>query len=339
MRRRLAARLGVEPTREAVGAARLDALRATRARRTCRACGRTPGSPPIVVDEGYPQPSIPSAELQRRGRAAGAPRGPHRALDRPAEARARRASTSSRTRSCAEAERAPNETRRRLQVDHRLPHRPRRAAVEPRATPTPRSRAGARTAGAESREHAKPVRDNLLRRTFEIAAAAGGLPVHIHCGGGDPSIVLGHARPQDLFPLLSERTAPADAADPLGPAVARRGRVRGVDPAPRLPRDVDHDAVGVAGDRHQAGGAARHRAAVEGALRLRRGERARGAVAVGAGRPRGAGARAGDGASSATGSTPTRRSRSARACSVATPRACTGSSCSAPRQRPAALRR
>ena len=29
-------------------------------------------------------------------------------------------------------------------------------------------------------------------------------PVHIHCGGGDPAIVLGHARPQDLFPLLSE---------------------------------------------------------------------------------------------------------------------------------------
>jgi predicted TIM-barrel fold metal-dependent hydrolase len=29
-------------------------------------------------------------------------------------------------------------------------------------------------------------------------------PLHVHCGGGDPAIVLRHARPQDLFPLLSE---------------------------------------------------------------------------------------------------------------------------------------
>ena len=28
--------------------------------------------------------------------------------------------------------------------------------------------------------------------------------MHIHCGGGDPAIVLAHARPQDLFPLLAE---------------------------------------------------------------------------------------------------------------------------------------
>lgn len=51
---------------------------------------------------------------------------------------------------------------------------------------------------AETREHAKPVRDALLRRTLEVAER----PVHIHCGGGDPDVVLGHARPQDLFPTL-----------------------------------------------------------------------------------------------------------------------------------------
>ena len=54
----------------------------------------------------------------------------------------------------------------------------------------------------ETREHAKPVRDALLRRTLAAARSAG-VPVHIHCGGGDPSIVLDHARPSDLFPLLS----------------------------------------------------------------------------------------------------------------------------------------
>jgi predicted TIM-barrel fold metal-dependent hydrolase len=54
----------------------------------------------------------------------------------------------------------------------------------------------------ETREHAKPVRDALLRRTLAAARSAG-VPVHIHSGGGDPSIVLDHARPTDLFPLLS----------------------------------------------------------------------------------------------------------------------------------------
>jgi predicted TIM-barrel fold metal-dependent hydrolase len=54
----------------------------------------------------------------------------------------------------------------------------------------------------ETREHAKPVRDALLRRSLAAARSAG-VPVHIHCGGGDPSIVLDHARPSDLFPLLS----------------------------------------------------------------------------------------------------------------------------------------
>ena len=57
----------------------------------------------------------------------------------------------------------------------------------------------------ESREHAKPVRDALLRRTFEVAAAAGGLPDPHPLRRRRPGIVLGHARPQDLFPLLSER--------------------------------------------------------------------------------------------------------------------------------------
>ena len=54
----------------------------------------------------------------------------------------------------------------------------------------------------ETREHAKPVRDGLLRRALAVARSAG-IPVHIHCGGGDPSIVFAHARPSDLFPLLS----------------------------------------------------------------------------------------------------------------------------------------
>jgi uncharacterized protein len=55
---------------------------------------------------------------------------------------------------------------------------------------------------SETREHAKPVRDALLRRALAVARGAG-IPVHIHCGGGDPAIVLAHARPSDLFPVLA----------------------------------------------------------------------------------------------------------------------------------------
>lgn len=56
----------------------------------------------------------------------------------------------------------------------------------------------------ETRDSAKPVRDMLLRRTLAVAAEGGGVPVHVHCGGGDPSIVLAHARPADIFPLLHQ---------------------------------------------------------------------------------------------------------------------------------------
>ena len=53
----------------------------------------------------------------------------------------------------------------------------------------------------ETRELAKPVRDALMYRTLDVAKRLG-RPVHIHCGGGDPSVVLAHARPKDLFPVL-----------------------------------------------------------------------------------------------------------------------------------------
>jgi uncharacterized protein len=55
----------------------------------------------------------------------------------------------------------------------------------------------------ETRAHAKPVRDLLLRRTLEVAQGTG-VPVHIHCGGGDPDVELAHARPTGLFELISD---------------------------------------------------------------------------------------------------------------------------------------
>lgn len=53
----------------------------------------------------------------------------------------------------------------------------------------------------ESREHAKPVRDFLIRRAL-ASAKQNDRPFHFHCGGGDPDIDIAHAAPQNLFPLL-----------------------------------------------------------------------------------------------------------------------------------------
>jgi predicted TIM-barrel fold metal-dependent hydrolase len=202
MRRRLAERLGVAPTREALGAARLAALRDDR-EGYLGGLWQDAGLAGLIVDEGYPQPTIPSAELQA---SAGLP--VHRVARIEPWIVALRQGASSfdelEDAFVATAERAPGEGA--VAFKSIIAYR---TGLDVRAW----SRAEARAAferwrddgWRESREHAKPVRDLLLRRTFEVAAAAGGLPIHIHCGGGDPSIVLGHARPQDLFALLSER--------------------------------------------------------------------------------------------------------------------------------------
>ncbi|CAB1085634.1 hypothetical protein D1AOALGA4SA_13119 [Olavius algarvensis Delta 1 endosymbiont] len=56
----------------------------------------------------------------------------------------------------------------------------------------------------ESRQTSKAVRDHLLNITLDIARERN-LPVHIHTGGGDPDVLLEHARPSLLSPLLKSR--------------------------------------------------------------------------------------------------------------------------------------
>jgi uncharacterized protein len=53
----------------------------------------------------------------------------------------------------------------------------------------------------ETRQHAKPVRDFLIRRALAIAKEHD-RPFHFHCGGGDPDINLAYSSPVSIFPLL-----------------------------------------------------------------------------------------------------------------------------------------
>lgn len=58
----------------------------------------------------------------------------------------------------------------------------------------------------EGRDTSKPLRDHLLNVTFEIAKKYE-RPVHIHSGAGDTDVVLSHARPSNLGPLLTRFAA------------------------------------------------------------------------------------------------------------------------------------
>ena len=75
---------------------------------------------------------------------------------------------------------------------------------DPSRAETARAYDAWRTAGwGKDRGPGKVVRDYLLRATLR-AAARHDLVMHLHCGGGDPDIVLAHVRPQDAFELLRD---------------------------------------------------------------------------------------------------------------------------------------
>jgi hypothetical protein len=197
LRRWLAEHLGCEPTREAVTEARQAAVRADAVGYT-RGLLEAAGVVAVLSDEGYPQPPIPAAEfartigvtvhrvarlepwiLRRRD-------GSFDDLVFGVEADAREAAADS---NCV-AFKSIVAYRTGLDV----------------GDPPPADAEAAfgrwRDDGwRESREHAKPVRDFLIRRALEVAKDTD-RPFHFHCGGGDPDIDLAHATPQSLFPLL-----------------------------------------------------------------------------------------------------------------------------------------
>ncbi len=201
MRRRLAEHLGCEATRETVAATRRDALAADAPayNRRLWEAGNVAG---LIYDEGYPQPTIPLADfaadsgarLHRVARiepfivALRDQVGGFRELEERFE---------------AELEEAASDPEL-VAFKSVIAYRTGLDVENPPFDHCERSFEGWRTDGwTETRLHAKPVRDRLLRRTLAVAKRHD-RPVHIHCGGGDPAIVLSHAHPQDLFPLLAE---------------------------------------------------------------------------------------------------------------------------------------
>jgi hypothetical protein len=193
----LARHLGCEPTRAAVTDAREATLRADAVAYT-KGLLDAAGIVAVLSDEGYPQPPIPASEFE----AAIGLRVHRVARLEPWVLRHREGSfddlVSGVEAEATEAAADPNCVAFKSIVAYRTGldvGDPSRAAA---------SEAFGRWSDdgwRETREHAKPVRDFLIRRALEIAKA-NDRPFHFHCGGGDPDIDLAHAGPTSLFPLL-----------------------------------------------------------------------------------------------------------------------------------------
>jgi predicted TIM-barrel fold metal-dependent hydrolase len=201
MRRRLAEHLGCEPTKEAVAATRHDALGADPPAYN-RRLWEAANVAGLIYDEGYPQPTIAMDEFAADSGAR---------LHRVARIEPFIVELREQARSFRELEEAFDAELERAAADPELvafksviAYRTGLDVENPPLDHCERSFERWRADGwTETRLHAKPVRDRLLRRTLAVAKRHD-RPVHVHCGGGDPAIVLAHARPQDFFPLLAE---------------------------------------------------------------------------------------------------------------------------------------
>lgn len=197
LRRWLAAHLGCEPTREAVTAARSAALEVDAVGYT-KGLLDAAGVVAVLADEGYPQPPIRAEEF---GRTIGVT--VHRvarlepwilehrdgSLDDLVSGVEAEATEAASDPNCV-AFKSIVAYRTGLDVGDPSPSEAREALDRWRDD-----------GWRETRQHAKPVRDLLIRRVLEVARATD-RPFHFHCGGGDPDIDLAHASPRNLFPLL-----------------------------------------------------------------------------------------------------------------------------------------
>ena len=197
VRRWLAEHLGCEPTREAVTEARTKALQADPVGYT-KGLLDAAGVVAVLSDEGFPQPPVPADEFARTIGVT-----VHRVVRlEPWILRHRERGFDDLVdgveAEAVEAAGDPNCVAYKSIVAYRTGLDVGDPSRSDAAAAFERWRADGWT---ESREHAKPVRDFLIRRTLRVAKEHD-RPFHFHCGGGDPDIDLGHARPEQLFPLL-----------------------------------------------------------------------------------------------------------------------------------------
>jgi uncharacterized protein len=197
MRRWLADHLGCEPTRAAVTAAREAAIREDAVAYT-KGLLDAAGVVAVLSDEGYPQPPIPAAEFAETIGVT-----VHRVARLEPWILARREGSfddlvAGVEADATEAASDPNCVAYKSIVAYRTGL----DVGDPSSSEAAAAFARWRDDGwAETREHAKPVRDFLIRRALAIAKT-NDRPFHFHCGGGDPDINLRHADPIAIFPLL-----------------------------------------------------------------------------------------------------------------------------------------
>ncbi len=201
LRRWIARHLGCEPTKDEVVAARDAALRADPPGYV-RGLLESENIVAVVADEGYPQPTIPRADFEEA--LGGVP--VHRVSRiEPWIVEAREEGAFDGT------------VQRFEEIGHTAAGDPLligfKTIIAYRTglditDPTSSDAAAAYERWRaddwrESREHAKPVRDFLLRRAFAIAKEHDRV-FHVHVGAGDPDVNLTHARPQDAFSFFVE---------------------------------------------------------------------------------------------------------------------------------------
>jgi len=200
-RRWLAGYLGVEPTHEAVTGARHAALTAD-PRSYVHALMSDAHLTAVIADEGYPQPPVTRAEFQE---SLGVP--VYRvARIEPWIADLQALELSFADFEAAFEERLDEAAADPLTVGYKsvIAYRTGLDVTDPGAGEAGAAYQAWRAAGwPKDRGPGKTVRDYCLRAALRAARRHDRI-MHIHCGGGDPDIVLTHVRPQDIFPLLHD---------------------------------------------------------------------------------------------------------------------------------------
>jgi uncharacterized protein len=198
MARRLAAYLGTNEQRGALGRRRIDTYAADPVgylRGLWSDCGLTA----VVCDEGYPQPTISLDQLRAESGLT-----VHRVFRiEPAISQLREQAGSyddledGLAAACEQAADAGAVAFKTV-----LAYRTGLDVTKPQRSDAQAAfRRWRDDSWGESRETAKPVRDLLLWRVMEVARSSD-RPVHVHCGGGDADVVLAHCGARDLFGFL-----------------------------------------------------------------------------------------------------------------------------------------